>query len=606
MNTPESTPRKQTFREALDWPTDEELLAPKYGWDNLCDVREAVKLCRSKKFALLRNEAGFKAAYDLGCETYRLGLRKKTALRLIMTHAKPKLSRAEVNEQIQNVWKFPANVPGAWSVAGRPDFDFDEDRKNDLEDDAWMEGGASGQWPTTIYYDAKQNSSVILADFLEHRPGKLISAADGALYSLGVNGIWCAVSEEEIAAEIRATDPDLKFDAGRIMRIVRSLSVDARVSAFPFEWIAEPDNAPEPRNLALFENGVLDTSTGALLPLDGSLLATGTPAFGFDPNAKCPRWLQFLNETLHPSYHPTVQEMLGLLMVPDTSIHVIFLLSGVTRSGKSTLMHVAESLVGRDHTVSRTLNDVAGEFGLDGCGSAKLLAIPDASDAHITRRSTAVERLKTISGGDVVSVNRKNKDIISQRIPARIMLACNRTVKLLDESGALAARVVQFTFGRTVPEGERDRDLGAKLEAELPGIANWALDGLRRLRANDGRFSIGKKGAAAVRNLAMAQSPALRFVDERLKLTQNREDFLPLDKLYEEYLMWVEEEGLSFRERRNKTDLKEDLTAALGDEIIYGRRRWHDPFSVPQKVALRYWGFTGLAIRTGYTVMSPE
>ncbi|MBN9602894.1 MAG: hypothetical protein J0G33_08180 [Afipia felis] len=605
-NTAEKNPAKPTFREDLGWPTEDELLAPKYGFDNACDIREAVKLCRSKRYALSADEMGRHQAFRLGQELYALGLRQKTAHRLIRTHSKPKLSRSEITEAINNVWRAPANPPGAWSMAGRPDFDFDEDHAADPEDLSWMEGGGMGSWPYPLHYDVKQNNAALLREFCHSRPGMLVSAADGNLYSLRENGIWEEKTAQELAVEFRATDPTAEVDTPRVERIVRCAAVENYTPALPFEWITEPDNAPEPNDLALFENGMLDTATGTLLPHDGSLLATGTPAFKYEPGAKCPRWLQFLNETLDPSYHATVQEMLGYLLTPDTSAHAIFVLSGVTRSGKSTLMHVAESLVGPQHANSRTLNDLAGDFGLEGCGDSKLLSIPDASDAHITRRSTALERLKTISGGDVVSINRKGKGIVTQRIPARILMACNRMPKMLDESGALAARVVQFTFGHTVPESERDRDLGAKLEAEMPGIATWALKGLRRLRANGGKFTIGKKGAAAVRDLARAQSPALRFTDERLILTKNRDDFLPLEKLYEEYSMWADDEGLSFRERRNKTDLKDDLAAALGDQIAYVRRRWHDPFAAPQNIGTKRRGFTGLAIKPTYTDMDRE
>jgi P4 family phage/plasmid primase-like protien len=569
--------KRVTNRDALDWPTGDELLSPKHGWDNPCDVREAVKLCRSNQYKLIRKETGFKAAYRLGHDLFNFGLREKTALRLIMAHAKPKLSRAEVKEQIQNVWKFPANRPGMWSLAGRPDFDFDEDHKNDLEDDSWLEGGASGKWPYPVDYDVKQNASVVLATFLQHRPERLVSAADGTLYSLGANGIWREVSEDEIAAEFRATDPAFNFDAGRIMRIVRSLPVDARVPAKPFEWITEPENAPEPRNLALFENGVLDTATGTLLPLCGSLLATGTPAFEFLPDAQCPAWMAFLGQTLHESFHPTVQEMFGYLMVPDTSLHAIFVLNGVKRGGKSTTMRIAECLVGRPHVVSRTLNDLAGDFGLEGTTDSKLITVPDAADAEVSRRSAAVERLKTISGNDVVSINRKGKKIVEARIPARIMIACNRVPKLLDESGALASRMIQITFEHSFL-GKEDRDLFPKLEAELPGIANWALEGLRRLRANGGRFTIGKKGEAAARSLAESQSPALRFANERLIISENRDDFVPLDKVFEEYQSWVVEEGLSSRQQRNRHDIKDDLMAVFGGRrVAYVRRRWHDP-----------------------------
>jgi phage/plasmid-associated DNA primase len=47
----------------------------------------------------------------------------------------------------------------------------------------------------------------------------------------------------------------------------------------------------------------------------------------------------------------------------------------------------------------------------------------------------------------------------------------------------------------------KDTELGGKLKAELSGIANWAIEGLRRLRAKGNRFTIGERGRKAQREL---------------------------------------------------------------------------------------------------------
>lgn len=588
-----TTKPKKTIREEYDWPSDDQLLAPAAGWDNACDVREGVKLCRALRYALSNNPVGHGSAHALADKLRNFGLSRKTAFRLILKHNKPLMTRGKLAECIGDVWTNAANPPGMWSLARRPDFNFEEDELP--EDDSWMEGG-QGRWPHPVDYDVKQNDSSILAEFLAARPGKLIRAADGVIYSLGAGGVWRARTEQEIAVEFRETDPDLKFDASKITRIVRGLHVDAARAALPFEWIETPDNAPAPSDIGLFRNGLLDTSNGVLLPHDGKLLVTGTPDFDFDSAAECPRWLAFLDETLDASFCPTLQELLGYILVPDTSAHAIFVLSGVKRGGKSTVMHVAESLVGRQHVASRTLNDLAGDFGLEGIGDAKLLTIPDASETQSSRRATAVERLKTISGGDIVSVNRKGKEILNQRVPARILLACNALPRMLDESGALASRFVQIVFERSFL-GKEDRDLGAKLDAELPGIANWALVGLERLRANGGRFTIGKAGASAQRRAAEAQSPTLRFAKACLAITADREDFAPLDVIFPRYYEWAIDEGLASRQRRNRDELRADLVAAFGSRIKYGRRRWHDPAAAPSPLGKRCWGFSGVALR---------
>src|SRR5205807_2637736 len=94
----------------------------------------------------------------------------------------------------------------------------------------------------------------------------------------------------------------------------------------------------------------------------------------------------------------------------------------------------------------------------------------------LENRSTALERIKCITGNDVVSVNRKNRPIVNGRVPAKLVIVANQHPKFLDESGALAARELPLIFERSW-RGKEDRELRAKLTRELPGIANWALDG---------------------------------------------------------------------------------------------------------------------------------
>ena len=148
--------------------------------------------------------------------------------------------------------------------------------------------------------------------------------------------------------------------------------------------------------------------------------------------------------------------------------------------------------------------------------------------------------------------------------------------------------------------GKEDRALGAKLRAELPGIAAWALEGLRRLRANQGRFTIGKEGRAASRDLALSQSPALRFAARYLIVTGDPVDFAPLDVTYAAYGQWATfEEELGSREKRNRNDFKDDLIAAVAARgVRYERRRWRDPDKLKGKhgIAPQVRGFTGVKL----------
>jgi phage/plasmid-associated DNA primase len=102
----------------------------------------------------------------------------------------------------------------------------------------------------------------------------------------------------------------------------------------------------------------------------------GSPDWEFDPDAECPTWLSFLNQVLDQSFHPNLQEWFGYTLTPDTSLEKMALLIGASRGGKGTIKNVLEALTREAHRGSITLNDLAGDFGLQAMIDKKLSATP--------------------------------------------------------------------------------------------------------------------------------------------------------------------------------------------------------------------------------------
>jgi putative DNA primase/helicase len=61
-----------------------------------------------------------------------------------------------------------------------------------------------------------------------------------------------------------------------------------------------------------------------------------------------------------------------------------------------------------------------------------------------------------------------------------------------DTSDGIWRRLALVPFERVCPPEERDPELKARLRAELPGIAAWALQGLARLRHQERFTSFGR------------------------------------------------------------------------------------------------------------------
>lgn len=430
------------------------------------------------------------------------------------------------------------------------------------------EEAAAKPWPVRLVYEHKHGAKNARL-FLTQRPARIISS-DGALFSFE-DGAWRQMTDDALAAEVRRTDPTDVLDVDHVAKIVKGVHQSTVVTARPFEWLDPDGTEPDPEDLALFRNGLLDVTTGELIPHDGRYFATGLPGHDYDPFADCPTWKRWLDETLDPSFHATLQEWFGYCLTPDIRAHRFMNLLGGTRSGKSTAHNALRDLVGPQHAASAMMPDLGSDFGMQGFLDKRLVIVPDAHDAPTRNRAAALERIKSVTGGDEVSVNRKNLPIVNATLRARILVTCNRLPKFIDESGALAARMLVVRFDRSF-RGREDRGMGEKLRAEMSGIANWALEGLRRLRSNGYRFTVGELGSAEVEDAARSQSPALRFAEARLTVSGDDEDFTPMSEVYQAYRDWAAFEGLARNEVRSQTDLGHDLRAALPG-VRYTQRR---------------------------------
>jgi len=559
--------------------------APEHGWDNPVDMAEGKALCQGYSQFPLANAQGLGVIYDMALELRAMGVSVRAAVSLIHTHCQTPLSKADISQQVHKAYMDANGIPpGNMSQAGIPGANANAAL---VGPSPWPKPLRDDQeptpWPSPNTYKTNDNDTKCAELFLGEREpaGKLISS-DSVLYTLEPNNLWREVSEAEIAAEIYQTDFEATLSVSKRRQMVSSIHTARRNNARPFEYIDKPEDAPEPNDLILADNGIVSAKTGELTKHSGRYFATAAPAWNYDPEAQCPLWLEKVGQWLHPSYHATLQEMMGYCLTADTSIHAVFALIGVPRGGKSSVLRVLESLVGKGHHAAITLGDLGGDFGLESTVGRKLITIPDAHDTEKSKRGHALERIKSISGGDPLSVNRKNKPMItSLRILARIVLVANKFPKFLDESGALAHRVVLLAFTESFV-GKEDTELGNKLKAELSGIANWAIEGLRRLRANGNRFTIGELGRTAHKDLAESQSVALRFANECLDVTGNKADAVPLSVVYAVYEHWALcVENLGNRERRNRTDFRTDFIAALAARgVRYDAKmakRWRDP-----------------------------
>jgi hypothetical protein len=95
----------------------------------------------------------------------------------------------------------------------------------------------------------------------------------------------------------------------------------------------------------------------------------------------------------------------------------------------------------------------------------------------------------------------------------RLIATHNELPKFPDSSGAITTRPLLFRFTESFV-GKEDLTLEAKLQAELPGILLWAIEGWKRLR-KQGRFQQPLTGQELIDQMRDLSSPVGAFVRER-------------------------------------------------------------------------------------------
>ena len=227
-------------------------------------------------------------------------------------------------------------------------------------------------------------------------------------------------------------------------------------------------------------------------------------------------WLQFLDEIWgeDPQSIQTLQEFMGYCLTPDTSQQKILSLFGPKRSGKGVIAHVMTGIIGPKNVAGTTLSDLGDRFGLHPLMGRNLAIIPDARLRGQT--SKVVERLLSISGEDMLLIDRKGYDAISAVLPTRLMISSNELPRFDDASGALVGRMIVLQTTRSF-YGRENIHLSRRLLKERASILLWALEGLKRLSERD-CFIQPDSGKKLVEEWENLSSPVRVFVKERCDL----------------------------------------------------------------------------------------
>ena len=343
--------------------------------------------------------------------------------------------------------------------------------------------------------------------------------------------------------ELRAWEPN-RYKVANVLDALAAVGFLPETTDPP-SWVVRDGPRPEPlwaaHEMVACVNGLLHVGTRSVTELTPTLFNRVSVPFDYDPDAGSPRkWLGFLEQLWpdDPDSIAALQEFFGYVLSGRTDLHKILLLIGPTRSGKGTIARVLAAMVGKGNAAGPTLASLGTNFGLSPLLGKPLAVVSDArlGGANVHQ---VVERLLSVSGEDMLTVDRKYREPWTGKLPTRFLVLSNELPRFGDASGAIAHRFIVAALHRSFLGRENTR-LTAELLDELPGILQWALDGLDRL-AETSAFTEPASSVDAITALEDLVSPVAAFVRDVCTTGVGHE--VDASELYTAWKEWAEDNG---------------------------------------------------------------
>lgn len=249
------------------------------------------------------------------------------------------------------------------------------------------------------------------------------------------------------------------------------------------DFDADPD-------LFNFEGGAVDLKSGNVLPSDPRHLCRHRANAGFDPQAACPKWREFVDTICcgDRDLARYLQKLVGLTVSGRTGWDFLALCIGGGSNGKSTFFETIKRVLGDyAHTLSVEMllqqkhgRDSVGEYEKCNLLGARLAVASEMPPGRKLNESL----VKDLTGCDIVTARQPYGRPFAFEPTHKIFLFGNTTPRIDGTDNGIWRRVKLLPFHHRFPApgepGNRTQEAVRKeLMEERHGILLWLVEGYR-------------------------------------------------------------------------------------------------------------------------------
>ena len=316
-------------------------------------------------------------------------------------------------------------------------------------------------------------------------------------------------------------------------------------------------------------NGTIELRSGGLRAHARGDLITKMSPVAADPEARCPRWIKFL-ESIYAGPHRDdlvccIHRFLGYSMNGLTTEQKLPILWGDGSNGKSTLTDIVSEIMG-DYAMEAPTGLITGrgdqhptvEAGLIG---ARFVVASETEQGARFR----LDVIKRHTGNSTISARFMGADFFEYHRAHTLWIHTNHKPVVRDGTFAVWRRLMLIPHEVKFEGAAMDRSLPDRLRGEFAGILNWLVRGCMDWCLS-GLF-IPAVVAAATEEYKEQSDPLAEWLSERVCFEEG--NFTKGSDAWASYLDWTTENRLGPREV-----LSRDLFGKLVPEPFVKGKKW--------------------------------
>jgi putative DNA primase/helicase len=284
-------------------------------------------------------------------------------------------------------------------------------------------------------------------------------------------------------------------------------------------------------------NGEYNLELMTLVDHQPEFLSTKGSEMKYNPSATCPGFEQYLHQVMDGNKNliSYLQRCMGYSLTVSTGEAAMFILTGPSGTGKTTLLTILTGVLGTYAKRAQRgtfMMKQGGEgqpfdyAGLAGC-RAFIASEPEEG-------TFAVAKLKELTGNEAkITACRKFRDSYEFKPQCKVWLACNEFPKAPAGDEALWDRLKPIPFNVKFRDTNAEvKNLAEKLlQEEGSGILNWMLRGLEEF--TEIGLAVPDEAKLKAQELRDEQDFLSRFLEERISKTDDNSEMVLVSKFYE-------------------------------------------------------------------------